>query len=60
MQFLWDLVHQLQVLNLLLLIHVEYPYLIHSFIGYFEIASGSFDDVTQYIPEIPSVIIDEE
>ena len=59
MQFLWDLVHQLQVLNLLLMINVEYPSVIDSFIGYFEVASGSLEEVTQYLPEIPQVVIDE-
>ena len=60
MQYLWELVHQLQVLNLMLLFNFEFPSNVFSFLGYFEVASGNVDEITQMLPNIPSIIIDEE
>ena len=60
MQYLWELVHQLQVLNMMLLFNVEFPSNIFTVLSYFEVASGNFEEITQMIPEIPEVIIDQE
>ena len=59
MQFLWDLLHQLQVLNLMLLLNVDFPSVIPAFIDSFEVASANLEEITKYVPEIPNVIIDE-
>ena len=60
MQYLWELVHQLQVLNLMLLFNVEFPSNVFSFLGYFEVASGNIDEITEMLPNIPPMIINEE
>ena len=46
MQFLWELVHQLQFVTLMQLLDVQYPNMIESFFGFFEVASGDLEDLT--------------
>ena len=45
---------------MLLLFDVEYPSVIYAFIESFEIASGDFEEITQYFPAIPESIVNEE
>ena len=60
MQYLWDLVHQLQLLSFMLLMDFPYPKNIFHTLEYFEVAAGNLDEVSFYIPEIPDIIIDPD
>ena len=60
MQYLWDLVHQMQFLNFLILMQVKFPLNLSSFIGFFEVASGKLDRIESFLPTIPKFIIDPD
>ena len=45
MQHLWELVHQLQVLNLMLLFNVNFPSNIFTFLSVFKVASGNVEEI---------------
>lgn len=59
MQYLWGLVHALQVFQYLLLLNIDFPPNLPAFTSYFSIASGDTDSmgVTDYIPDIKKYLI---
>jgi hypothetical protein len=61
MQYLWGLVHALQVFQYLLLLNINFPPNLPAFVGYFSIASGDTSalGIEQYIPEINKWLINE-
>ena len=58
MQNLWDLVHQLQFLYLLILLPVRISPVLSTFISFFEVSTGDFDPLTDRMPELPEFIVD--
>lgn len=62
MQYLWGLVHALQVFQYLLLMNIDFPPNLPAFCSYFSIASGDTDSmgVTDYIPNIKNYLIKVE
>ncbi|CDW90898.1 cadg multi-domain protein [Stylonychia lemnae] len=59
MQFLWGLVHALQVFNFLLYMNIDFPENVELFSNYLKVASGDIDEFNQFIPNIGDYIIDE-
>ena len=60
MAHLWDLVHQMQIVNYLLLMNIRFPPVVPTFIAFFEIASGKLDAISGILPKLPEVIVDPD
>jgi hypothetical protein len=62
MQYLWGLVHALQVFQFLLLMNIKFPPNLPAFCGYFSIASGDPDSmgIKDYLPDIKKFLIVED
>jgi len=45
MNYLWSLVHALQVFNFLLYLNIDFPSNLRSFAGYLEVASGEIEEL---------------
>jgi len=58
MNYLWSLVHALQVFNFLLYMNIEFPANLRLFGNYLEIASGEIEELQQFVPDILSHIFD--
>ncbi|CDW86063.1 cadg multi-domain protein [Stylonychia lemnae] len=59
MQYLWGLVHALQVFNFLLYINIEFPENVQIFASYLSVASGEFEELNSFIPVISDYIIEQ-
>eukprot|EP00347_Sterkiella_histriomuscorum_P005340 403356986 len=57
MQYLWGLVHALQVFNFLLYMNIDFPNNVQTFSGYLKVASGDIEEMQQYIPNIADYIV---
>lgn len=62
MQYLWGLVHALQVFQYLLLMNIDFPPNLPAFTSYFSIASGDTDSmgISEYMPDIKKFLIKVE
>jgi hypothetical protein len=62
MQYLWGLVHALQVFQYLLLMNIDFPPNLPAFTGYFSIASGDTGSmgIKDYLPDIKKFLIKVE
>jgi len=58
MNYLWSLVHALQVFNFLLYMNINFPTNLRLFGGYLEVASGEIEELQQFVPDILSYIFD--
>jgi len=58
MNYLWSLVHALQVFNFLLYMNINFPQNLRSFGGYLEVASGEIEELQQFVPDLLSYILD--
>ncbi|CDW72275.1 fu domain containing protein [Stylonychia lemnae] len=59
MQFLWGLVHALQVFNFLLYINIDFPENVSVFSDYLSVASGDIEEFDTIIPNFSNLLIDE-
>ena len=59
MQYLWGLVHALQVFQYLLLLNINFPPNLPGFVSFFSIASGSTGSIglNSYMPDIKKWLI---
>ncbi|CDW87978.1 cadg multi-domain protein [Stylonychia lemnae] len=60
MQFLWGLVHALQVFNFLLYMNIDFPDNVLLFSKYMQVASGNVDELQNYIPNVADYMVYEE
>ena len=62
MQYLWGLVHALQVFQFLLLMNIDFPPNLAGFASYFSIASADTGSlgIREYIPDLKSFLINVE
>jgi len=58
MNYLWSLVHALQVFHFLLYLNIEFPQNLISFAQYLQVASGEIEEFQQFIPDILGFFID--
>ena len=58
MAHLWDMVHQMQFVNYLLLLGITYPPMVPTFVSYFEVANGKLEFLSGILPKFPEFIID--
>lgn len=58
MNYLWGLVHALQVFSFLLYLNIDFPSNVQLFTQYFKMASGDLDELNQYLPNIADYMID--
>lgn len=59
MNYLWSLVHSLQVFSYLLYMNINFPNNLNSFVEYLQIANGGLPELEQYIPDVSEYIIDQ-
>ena len=57
MQYIWEVVHQMQFLYFLTLLPLPFSPVIDLFISFFEISTGNLDFITSLLPTIPEVVI---
>ncbi|CDW85864.1 cadg multi-domain protein [Stylonychia lemnae] len=60
MQYLWGLVHALQVFNFLLYINIDFPENVELFSEYLSVASGDMEEFNTFIPNIADIIISQD
>eukprot|EP00347_Sterkiella_histriomuscorum_P011981 403370353 len=60
MQYLWGLVHSLQVFNFLLFMNIEFPDNVLLFSKYLQVASGDIDEFNQYIPNVADMLVNQK
>eukprot|EP00347_Sterkiella_histriomuscorum_P006839 403351236 len=60
MQYLWGLVHALQVFNFLLYMNIDFPDNVMLFSKYLMVASGDIDEFNQYIPNVADMIVNQD
>ena len=52
MQYLWGLVHALQIFQFLIYMNIDFPQNIQLFAGYIDIASGNLEEVSGIMPDV--------
>jgi len=52
MQYLWGLVHALQIFQFLIYMNIDFPENIQNFGGYLEVASGDIEEMNGFLPDI--------
>ncbi len=60
MQYLWGLVHALQIFSYLLFLNIKFPENIKLFSNYLKVASGDIEEINQFIPNTGDYLISRQ